>query len=61
MKESDLAIGSTYLWTYNNQSVPITYMGEFDGWHRFSGIRQPDVVAYEITGDEIGLIGEVDG
>ena len=61
MTESDLTIGNTYLWTYNNQSVPITYMGEFDGWHRFSGIRQPGVVAYEVTADELGLIGEVDG
>ena len=36
-------------------------MGELDGWHRFSGIRQPGVVAYEVTADELGLIGEVDG
>ena len=60
MTMDNLTIGSTYLWTYNNQSVPIVYMGELDGWHRFSGIRQPGVVAYEVTADELGLIGEVE-
>ena len=60
MTTNDLIIGNTYLWTYLGQSVPIVYMGRNGDWHRFSGIRQPDVVAYEITGDEIGLIGELE-
>ena len=60
MTTNDLTIGNTYLWTYLGQSVPIIYMGELDGWYQFSGIRQPGVVAYEVTADELGLIGEVD-
>jgi len=60
MTITDLTIGNVYLWTYNNQSVPITYMGKTGEWHQFSRIRQPDRVAYEITDDEIGLIGEAE-
>jgi len=60
MTAQDLTIGQQYLWTYNGQSVPIYYMGMFKGWHQFSGVEKRDTVSYEITPDEMWLIGEAE-